>query len=563
MVHWLTLALALWSVACVCAEVQSLDSESFRELAGNGIWFVEHFAPWCPHCQHFAPTWQQLGDYVSSQKYEKTYNFHVGKIDCMVQGDLCNSHGIKSFPTLFLYKNGEKIDDYNLRDRTFDALKKYVEEQIEKHAPIEDDPNVPNPMGMVKILNLDMFRSQVYDSLSNQWFLEYVGEGKASTTLEENFREVAKRFKGKLNFGKIDCRPLRDLCIEYGVTRLPTLKYFADGGVADYTGEMDVQSMVDYVNKVSKDPLPTLEATNIDDLQKHDVSMIYLYEDDDEEYMRTVKNAARSFAQEIAFYKSNDPAVIKQFDAPSLPSAVLVKDGKRIFYPSHFFKNDDKIVFKAWIKKHKFADVVRLQTENVADIWRSDRVVVLAVTSDHPSDPNQHIIVGMKAVADLYNQKQHIVYGAPHAKQVIFSVVNVDKWTPKVRDTIEDALLAGAKAANIPPYSHEGTVIIADVGADRFFAVDSHGRPMDLTNPEALVNTLLLVQSDPMRLRLYHAFSRSLRSGMHHKKSWLLGLSIVAGLGCAYWHFRVKKRTTMYEKYRPMESVAVNVEHDD
>ena len=61
-----------------------LDSDNFYDkvidlqdklVIGNKPWFIEFFAPWCPHCQHLAPVWDML------YQIEKD-DVNVARVDC-------------------------------------------------------------------------------------------------------------------------------------------------------------------------------------------------------------------------------------------------------------------------------------------------------------------------------------------------------------------------------------------------------------------------------------------------------------------------------------------------
>lgn len=56
------------------------------------------------------PTWQQLAlKFVGDEKVK------IGKVDCTLteNRDLCSEQDVQGFPTIFIYKNGEKITEYN------------------------------------------------------------------------------------------------------------------------------------------------------------------------------------------------------------------------------------------------------------------------------------------------------------------------------------------------------------------------------------------------------------------------------------------------------------------
>ncbi len=87
--------------------------------------FIKFFAPWCGHCKRLAPTWEKLGD-----KFADVDGVVIAKVDCTsddnVNKDLCNKHEVNGFPTLNLYKNGKKVEEFNGK-RELDDLVAFVE----------------------------------------------------------------------------------------------------------------------------------------------------------------------------------------------------------------------------------------------------------------------------------------------------------------------------------------------------------------------------------------------------------------------------------------------------
>ena len=63
-------------------------------------WFIEFFAPWCGHCNRFAPTYEEF--YVKN-KHRK---INIAKVDCTHREskELCNRHGIRGYPTMLYFK---------------------------------------------------------------------------------------------------------------------------------------------------------------------------------------------------------------------------------------------------------------------------------------------------------------------------------------------------------------------------------------------------------------------------------------------------------------------------
>ncbi|GLH07390.1 Thioredoxin domain-containing protein 5 homolog [Gryllus bimaculatus] len=107
-----------------------LSGENFESGVASGFAFVKFFAPWCGHCKRLAPTWEELG-----KKFVGNELVRIVKVDCTqeISKDLCNRQEVDGFPTLFLYKNGEKIEEYN-GSRSLDDLYEFVL----KHLPHDE-----------------------------------------------------------------------------------------------------------------------------------------------------------------------------------------------------------------------------------------------------------------------------------------------------------------------------------------------------------------------------------------------------------------------------------------
>ncbi|XP_043604278.1 thioredoxin domain-containing protein 5 homolog [Bombus pyrosoma] len=109
--------------------VLSLTGESFKHGIENGISFVKFFAPWCGHCKRLAPIWKDLG-----KKFLTNDNVKIAKVDCTldVSKELCNEQEVDGFPTLYLYRDGLKVSEYN-GARNLDDLTEFVLNYIQPH----------------------------------------------------------------------------------------------------------------------------------------------------------------------------------------------------------------------------------------------------------------------------------------------------------------------------------------------------------------------------------------------------------------------------------------------
>jgi len=105
-----------------------LDKDNFEEKTKTGVVFVKFFAPWCGHCKRLAPTWEDL-----AKKYKDNAGVTIGHVDCTAAENanraLCDANGVNGFPTLNIYKDGEKAEEYSGK-RDLESLSAFVEKHL-------------------------------------------------------------------------------------------------------------------------------------------------------------------------------------------------------------------------------------------------------------------------------------------------------------------------------------------------------------------------------------------------------------------------------------------------
>lgn len=98
----------------------TITDSNFKEFTSSGVAVVDIFAPWCNPCRIIAPIIEQL-----SNEYD---NVKIGKLDADVNKETTSELGVRSIPTILIYKNGEIVEKH-----VGAASKSHLKSLIDKH----------------------------------------------------------------------------------------------------------------------------------------------------------------------------------------------------------------------------------------------------------------------------------------------------------------------------------------------------------------------------------------------------------------------------------------------
>lgn len=110
--------------------VQSLTEGNFTSSTDHGMWFIEFFSPYCGHCKRFAPTFHDLA--VDNRHLEDSSDFHIARVNCIAQGDLCVRQNIDGYPSLELFQDGKWFESYE-GGRSYEEVDAYVQARAADH----------------------------------------------------------------------------------------------------------------------------------------------------------------------------------------------------------------------------------------------------------------------------------------------------------------------------------------------------------------------------------------------------------------------------------------------
>ena len=79
------------------------------------------------------PAWEDLGS-----EYESS-SVLIGNVDCTQESSLCSKHGVRGYPTIKYYKDGDKEGQSYSGGRSLDALKSFTADTLEVKCQLTDD----------------------------------------------------------------------------------------------------------------------------------------------------------------------------------------------------------------------------------------------------------------------------------------------------------------------------------------------------------------------------------------------------------------------------------------
>ncbi|WP_418965087.1 thioredoxin [Cetobacterium sp.] len=84
-------------------KVLSLNNSNFKSevIESKGLVLVDFWADWCGPCKMLAPILEELSGETAAK---------ICKVNVDESGDLAGDYGIRSIPTMIIFKDGVKVD---------------------------------------------------------------------------------------------------------------------------------------------------------------------------------------------------------------------------------------------------------------------------------------------------------------------------------------------------------------------------------------------------------------------------------------------------------------------
>lgn len=393
---------------------------------------VEFFSPYCGHCKNLAPKLQTLYEFYYTEKpilasnsqtglnsFSRYYNFNFGKVDCVAFGTACSEHGISSFPTLIMYKDGKEIKK-SVGDKSIEKLFDFMEETLDSIKPGSRPPKdklvfpkvgdhsvevpksivvtkFPNSAGQSVALNPASFEKLVTHT-RDPWFVKFhVPWCHHCQALAPAWSEMAREMKGKMNVGDVNCEVEKRLCKEMGVKGYPTLLYFQGMERIEYEGLRGLGDLLKFARQAVDARVVDVDEAAFEEMEKtEEVIFLYLYDHaTTSEDFRALERLTLPLIGHAKLVKTNDTALYKRFKVSTWPRLLVSRDTKPSYYPP-ISPREMRDVRKLldWMQSVWLPIVPELTASNAHDIM-DNRIVVLGILSRERGD---EFVIGKREI---------------------------------------------------------------------------------------------------------------------------------------------------------------------
>ncbi|XP_076638706.1 dnaJ homolog subfamily C member 10-like [Colletes latitarsis] len=233
--------------------VVRLTSRNFenqlRQRKGKFMLVIDYFAPWCAPCQRLTPEWIVVARTLSTLSFVK-----VASVDCEAEYHLCQTQGIRSYPTIRIYSSeNQDLTTFKSHSGQRDSIS--LLRWITGYFPRK-----------VQQLDSSSLQKEVLTD-RNVWIVNfYVPWYKECQKLEPQFAIVAQLLgKTRIKFGRYNCNVQVAECVKAGIKLYPTIvaysvrhngKKITDGfQINGTTAESIKRSILDFTTRVNHDEL--------------------------------------------------------------------------------------------------------------------------------------------------------------------------------------------------------------------------------------------------------------------------------------------------------------------
>ncbi|VDP05920.1 unnamed protein product [Soboliphyme baturini] len=237
-------------------------SQFLPVIDSDSVWVVEFYAPWCGHCQAFAPEFAKLAKVLKGV-------IKVGGVNMVDHASVGAPYNVKGFPTIKIFGADKQSPiDYNGEADSINELRNLVKSRI--------GGKTSSSKKSEKVLLDDSNFEEKITSSDDMWLVEFFAPWCGHCkNLAPHWAAAATELRGKVKLAAIDATANTAMAQKFGIQGFPTIKMFPSGSkkledAVDYDGGRTSSDIVQWaLNKLAEN-VPPPEVVQITDKEVFD-----------------------------------------------------------------------------------------------------------------------------------------------------------------------------------------------------------------------------------------------------------------------------------------------------
>ncbi|XP_015214526.2 dnaJ homolog subfamily C member 10 [Lepisosteus oculatus] len=222
-------------------DLEVLTKETIKDKLAHHRWLVS-----------FTFGENQLGshEYKKLKSLLKEDHIQVGKIDCLLELDLCNSFYIHK-PSIAVFK-GFGINDFEIhhgKDVLYNIVA-FAKDSVHAYVTTLRPENFPN-------------------NEKEPWLVDFFAPWcPPCRALLPELRKASKQLFGQLKFGTLDCTVHDGICSMYNIQAYPTTVIFNQSNIHEYEGHHSADGILEFIEDLINPSVVTLSPESFEELVK-------------------------------------------------------------------------------------------------------------------------------------------------------------------------------------------------------------------------------------------------------------------------------------------------------
>lgn len=254
-----------------------LTAENFQRLVTmtQDPWFIKFYAPWCPHCQDMAPTWEQLAKTMKGK-------LNIGEVNCDKETRLCKDVGARAYPTILFFKGGERSEYEGLRG--LGDFIQYAEKAVDLASGVPD---------------VDLASFKAMEQKEDVIFVYFYDHA----TTSEDFQAIERLPLSLIGHAKLVKTKDPAMYDRFKITTWPRFMVSREGRPTYYppltpNAMRDTNQVLDWMRSVWLPLVPELLVTNARQIMDHKIVVLGVLNRDDQESFQGALREMKSAANE-------------------------------------------------------------------------------------------------------------------------------------------------------------------------------------------------------------------------------------------------------------------------